>query len=91
MNLIFNSAGTKSIKLSYYADGEWHSYKEIKIFVRTAEKQEGLFAVKYPEATAYDDALVSVATSVGVGSFRTRKRSISLRRKRTDTKFGSIM
>ena len=70
MNLIFNSAGTKSIKLSYYADGEWHSYKEIKIFVRTAEKQEGLLAVKYPEATAYDDALVSVATSVGVGSVR---------------------
>lgn len=56
----FSSAGTKNIEISYFADGEWHSYKNISVFVR--EKETSVyFALKYPAETVRDEADVFVA------------------------------
>ena len=56
----FSSAGTKNIEISYFADGEWHSYKNISVFVR--EKETSVyFALKYPAETVRDVADVFVA------------------------------
>lgn len=60
LDVPFSSVGTKNIEISYFADGEWHSYRNVSVFVREKEIAE-YFALKYPAETASDEADVFVA------------------------------
>lgn len=60
LDVPFSSVGTKDIGISYFADGEWHSYRNVSVFVREKEDAE-YFALKYPAETASDEADVFVA------------------------------
>ncbi|MGN0548865.1 MAG: CotH kinase family protein [Acutalibacteraceae bacterium] len=60
LDVPFSSVGTKDIGISYFADGEWHSYRNVSVFVREKEIAE-YFALKYPAETASDEADVFVA------------------------------
>lgn len=60
LDVPFSSVGTKDIEISYFADGEWHSYRNVSVFVREKEIAE-YFALKYPAETASDEADVFVA------------------------------
>ena len=60
LDVPFSSVGTKNIGISYFADGEWHSYRNVSVFVREKEDAE-YFALKYPAETASDEADVFVA------------------------------
>ena len=60
LDVPFSSVGTKNIGISYFADGEWHSYRNVSVFVREKEIAE-YFALKYPAETASDEADVFVA------------------------------
>ena len=60
LDVPFSSVGTKNIEISYFADGEWHSYRNVSVFVREKEVAE-YFALKYPAETVSDEADVFVA------------------------------
>ena len=60
LDVPFSSVGTKNLEISYFADGEWHSYRNVSVFVREKEDAE-YFALKYPAETASDEADVFVA------------------------------
>lgn len=70
ISLKFKLPGTKNIALSYYSDGEWHSYKKLAVYVRSDERKKGLLAVEYPASTAYDEVPVNIATSDDINSVR---------------------
>lgn len=60
LDVPFSSVGTKNIGISYFADGEWHSYRHVPVFVREKEDAE-YFALKYLAETVSDEADVFVA------------------------------
>ncbi len=63
LKISFTDIGTHNIDISYYADGEWHFYNTISIYVRDKSVVKPQLALEYPNATAYDEVQITAATS----------------------------
>ncbi len=70
LEMCFNDIGTRNIDISYYADGEWHFYDTISIYVRDESVTKHQLALEYPSETAYDEAQITAATPSYASSVR---------------------
>lgn len=70
VEMCFSDIGYHNVDIGYYADGEWHYFKTITIYVRDERELATQFALDYPSATAYDSTEIYVATSKYTASVR---------------------
>lgn len=66
LNIKFGTAGEKTLKISYYCDGEWYEYKSIGVLVRVPSVGKGLLAIQASSESVYDEEKVFVATSTDI-------------------------